>query len=620
MRVGLKFTLAAGTILMGAAITQAQAETNSFGNAYFFGDSLTDCCGAGRSTTNNAPNWADQLPPAIGATYTATFDNNLAVGGAQTGFTAVSPINEAAVGGVPSGFLSQVARFAARGGAISSRDIAGIWIGTNDIWPSAQAVASEGIRQQVGPRPAVSVFTDYLAGNVRTGIDTLVDQGIRNIVLASPYDLGVSEIFSAGGSNDATTRALATQYSEAFRDRLATLYTPGVNTYFLDSLTLLRRVQEYPDIYGFESVTSGNSCADNPDCLAAQASVQSRYVFSDMIHLSSGFDQLMADYIANIINARTSLPAQSDLGQAVGQTFSNTLLDRLDAHRRLGTAATTAITDDGTLSVFVEGTSASFDRDARSTSLGPDTPRLRADLDGVTVGVEYRITPNLLVGGAFNYLNTSVDRTDLDSYQGSIFTSYNTANFFVDGAVTYGVNKYDISRPGVIDTLKASPDGNTLTAAGKIGYLFDLGTFQVGPIADLTYANVDVDSYRERGDSLLTMGVRSQSFEALTGGAGLQFRTTLPVLGLALNPFLNIMAQHDFLDGERSITSFGTSAPALLIDTDAGRQGDSLYGKVAGGFTIELGKGFSGGVSGSTTFGRTYGNDYAIRGGVEYRF
>jgi hypothetical protein len=45
-----------------------------------------------------------------------------------------------------------------------------------------------------------------------------------------------------------------------------------------------------------------------------------------------------------------------------------------------------------------------------------------------------------------------------------------------------------------------------------------------------------------------------------------------------------------------------------------------FYGKVAGGFNVDLGKGFSGLLTASSTFGRSCADDYTINGGLKYQF
>ncbi len=481
---------------------------------------------------------------------------------------------------------------------------------------------------------------------MRAGINSLASDGFRNIILVSPYDLSKSSAFELFGSGDATTLSLASQYSVAIRNQLATLSTPGVNIYYMDALTLLNRIQATPALYGFDHVTSADSCSASAACLAAPVAVQNRYVFNDFIHTTSGFDGLMSNYIGNIINARDGLGAQGDLAESSGRTFSATLLDRLDATRRMNASfasyamnaraqaypakaapKTAQIQTDSPLSVFVQGGAASVDRSNIVTSTGNIDAGINTNFAAVTAGIEYRVNPNLLAGGAFNYTNAEttlpgLSRTHVafDSFQGAVYASLSHTNFFVDGVLTYGSNNYDLRRPGVIDFLTATPSGNTFTATGKAGYLFDVATIKAGPIAQLTYVNVRVGGYQENGDDLLTLGVRNQSFDGLTGSAGIQIRTTMATFGGMLSPYVNLTAEHDFLDGVRTITSFSTIAPALLINTSAGRPNDDTYGKIAGGFNLDFSRGVSAQFNASTTFGRSYGDSYAVNGGLKYQF
>lgn len=621
MGTKLRISLLAATLLSIGTPSQAQ----NFGNAYFFGDSLTDCCFDGRFTNGDQPNWADQLPPQIGASFIPSTTTNLAIGGAQSGDHNAIAATDAAYG-IDTGFLGQVGRFAVQGQTITSRDIAGIWIGTNDIWPSAMPAGAPA-NQPIGARPGVATFADYVTGNVRSGIDTLTSLGVRNVVLVSPYDLSKSTVFGVFGGADATTLDLAHQYSVAVRDGLARLYTPGVNTYFLDTLTLLDRVQANPALYGFDHVTAADSCSA-AGCTALPLEQQNRYVFNDVIHTTSGFDQLMVDYIANMINAREALPALGDLGEGSARVFSNSLFARLDAYRQSGAEdAPGSVAIGNGASLFAELTYGGFDVDSSSSPTGPGGAGFDADLTGVTAGLQYRALPNLLVGWAFNYQSSDADvgqfsrtEVELDTVQGAMFASYSSPNLFADGILAYASHSFDTDRPGVVDRLNASTDGRTFTAAGKVGYLFHFSGWQAGPIAQLSYANMHIDGYQESGDSLLTLGVRDQDYDSLTGSAGVQLRTTIAMPGAVVSPFLNLTAEHDFLDGVRTITSFGTISPALLINTSGGHEGDDLYGKVAGGFRIDLGGGLEGIVAGSSTFGRSYGDDFSINAGLGYRF
>lgn len=210
--------------------------------------------------------------------------------------------------GAQTGFLAQVGRFGAEGVAVRPNDIAGIWIGTNDIWPSSYAatdplIGDLAINRPLGVQPSVGALTNYVIGNIQNGINQLAADGFRNVVLLSPYDMGQSAI-----EPNAAAAALATRYSDALIPALSQLYTPSVNTYFVDVEDLLRQVQANPGVYGFLHTTAADSCAAN-DCASQPISVQNTYIFNDIIHTTSAFDQLIANDATTRVNAGQTIPA-----------------------------------------------------------------------------------------------------------------------------------------------------------------------------------------------------------------------------------------------------------------------------------------------------------------------
>lgn len=299
---GLMKLYLAGVLVIGAPAASADQD---FGKFYAFGDSLTDCCVFGRYTQDNTPNWADLLPPKIGASYSATPQTNLAIGGAQSGLRNAVPALETAFG-ANTGLQAQLTRFEAQGANIRPDDIAGVWIGTNDIWPSAQTTGTLGngaaINQPLGVRPSIPVLTNYVIDNIRNGIDRLKNAGFQNVVLLSPYDMSQSAI-----TPDAASAELAGQYSASVRDAMSKLYTPGVDTYFFDTFALLAEVQSDPGKFGFLHTTGADNC-QAADCSSLSLQQQNTYVFADVIHLTNGFNELMAERIAEVVNSGQVIP------------------------------------------------------------------------------------------------------------------------------------------------------------------------------------------------------------------------------------------------------------------------------------------------------------------------
>ncbi|TGD95363.1 autotransporter domain-containing protein [Methylobacterium nonmethylotrophicum] len=645
MRRSIK-TLLLSASLIALGTGSGWAQSGYYTGLYGFGDSLTDNgriprevngfsptgnIDAARGTRlyeggrwSNAPGYFEQLPARIGVPYEPSTD--YAVGGARSVRQDPNPqFSPAFAWGVPD----QIDQFTGRTGRFGPRDIALLWIGYNDLTSIPVA----------GTPDARAAGVSAILANNGTALNRLVGLGAREILVFNQQTFR--------GNN----RDLAASFNAQFPALLQPFSDTGVNVHYFDVDGLLTRLRANPTAFGYSPQAATGNCSADPACAPIGylngGAAENQYISVDGVHLTAKTNGYIAAFVANQLNAPLTIGPQADLGQSAGLAFSSTLIDFLSAERRRNMALSvpSAFTADlpgrapppvtipvqpgSPLSVFALGTYLKVDRTAQNRAGGGSLGNTYgADFGGVTAGVLYQATPNLVLGAAFNYLGTSVDlrgrsngRIDMDSFQGAGFASLSFPNFFADAAVTYGRNTFTLARPGVLgDQLTASPSGDTVTVAARTGYLFDFGTFKAGPVAEVAYANVSVDAYRERGDGLLTIGTRRQDLEGLTAGGGVQIRTVAPIFGGLASPFLNVTAQHDFLDGVRTVTSFQTYAPTLLIRTQTGRRGDDVYGRVAGGLDLDFGNGLSGVLTGSTSFARTGGDDRTVSAGLRYRF
>ncbi len=251
------------------------------------------------------------------------------------------------------------------------------------------------------------------------------------------------------------------------------------------------------------------------------------------------------------------------------------------------------------------------------------------NLDGVggTIGTEYRINSNAFVGAAFDYSNpkarlfNSAGTTDVNSYQFGVYGAWADAHFFAQGLATFGWQNYRNTRPGVVDTITSNPDGTSFVAGGKIGYLFDAGKSQVGPIGGLTYARARVNGYTESGDPVLTLTVGPQTAEALVASAGVQFRAPFIVNDRVISPYLNLTAEDDLIGNGRIIQFGATSAP-LIINNWSIPNGTSqhVYGRVAGGVVAPVTNNVALTMNLSRTLARQGGDDFYGTGGLKISF
>lgn len=230
-------------------------------------------------------------------------------------------------------------------------------------------------------------------------------------------------------------------------------------------------------------------------------------------------------------------------------------------------------------------------RSSQATATG-----YRWDNVGGTVGFEYRLAPNAMLGAAFNYSNPTqklargLGSAEADNYQFGLYGGWNGRNAFLQGVATLALAEFDLTRTGVLKPLVASPSGTTAAAALKAGYLFDFGAARLGPIAGLTYARARLGGYTETGDPALALKVGAQApQEASIGHVGAQLRYPLMLGATALNTYLNLTLESDLKGNGRIGELCRRLGPSDRQRLNNPGQGSRLYGRVAAGASANLG-------------------------------
>jgi uncharacterized protein with beta-barrel porin domain len=194
----------------------------------------------------------------------------------------------------------------------------------------------------------------------------------------------------------------------------------------------------------------------------------------------------------------------------------------------------------GKLGGFLNGSYGTGDRDETQW-----TNEFDFDSYGITGGVDYRFTPNLVLGVAASYYNVEADfanqatvsggNVDVDSWGGFLYGTYYVDRFYVDALAGYATSGYDTKRRIVIPnnvnpaqpidvTAKGSPDSDDVTASLGAGYTLSAGSMNYGPYGRVTYYNVDIEKYRESGaeSAGLNLAVDGQDWTSLTSVLGME--------------------------------------------------------------------------------------------------
>jgi uncharacterized protein with beta-barrel porin domain len=280
----------------------------------------------------------------------------------------------------------------------------------------------------------------------------------------------------------------------------------------------------------------------------------------------------------------------------------------------------------GGLGIFLNGQGSFGDQDPSSRE-----PGFKFHTEGLTLGSDYRVSDNLVVGAAAGYLHTastldaSGGRVTLNGYSVSGFGSYYQADrFYVDAIGTYGWNDYGVSRSvALVDTsttAKSDPDGHQSAISVSGGYNFIAGPLTIGPTAKVNYINVKINGFQERGADLFDLRVRGQRVESLTTDLGAQLSYAISMPWGVLSPLAHAEWEHEFKGGNRLIAGSLVADPLGTVFGAPTNTPDRDYVNLAVGLTATLPRGVSGFLHYETVLGRDRVATHSFTAGLRFQF
>ena len=547
---------------------------------------------------------------------------NYATGGAMSGGTNVGNLF-GSTGPVLPGTGTEIGVFLAAGGRFGPRDLVDITTaGGNDSVP---ILFNPTITQD-----QMNTAARQTTANILSDVQQVVQAGARNIAILSVGDLSYLPA-GAGNANVHYFQSTLTQMEQA---SLAPLARSGVRIFFFDLATLTQRVVANPSFYGFTNVTT--ACTDVPSCVGGSVAAQNQFLSYDGLHFTTAGFALIGRYQTNKIDAPLTVAPQGDVATSIASGFAGSIFGHLDAYRNVRGAADAmnAMAADMPTKAALAAPAAvqspwSVYGDVAYSGGSRDSQQFLSSYNynsvGGWIGLDYRLSPDLMVGGLFSYAQPNVNlalqnaHEKIDAYQIGGYAAYNRANWFADALLAYGRHAISTDRQGVIDVIRGSTHADTFTVAARGGYLWDLGAVRMGPIGGLSYSNVQIAGYTETGDMLLTNMVNRQRLESLTGSAGVQLRAPFAAAGAFYNPYLNLTVEHEFISSARSLITTQVTTPLLPVLTPIDGRA-ATYGKVAAGLAAAITDKVSVNLGVVSTFARSDRNDYGVNGGLKVAF
>ena len=303
------------------------------------------------------------------------------------------------------------------------------------------AIDLRGLSTDAQRTALVELSANNSAKNAVAGVEQLAGVGARNIAWLST---GSSKWFPEPPNFVPTSGPAAVKFTKDERDAWANTYfqdtellllplaKAGVRIFLFNFGILQERVAADPGLYGF---TSATNCEAGPGTAATPKSVQTNFAgcfYDNSVHPTGPAMALIATYMANQIDAPTTVVPQGSIATSLATGFATSVLGRLDAER--GFAASNEGFKGGGLespwSVYGNVNYGGGNLERQFLASGYDY-----DAIGGMVGAEYRVNPRWLLGGAFGYSTSSVNlgvqnaHDTIDSYQLAGYSSYHGRQF-----------------------------------------------------------------------------------------------------------------------------------------------------------------------------------------------
>lgn len=580
-------TLTAGTLAIGAGDSFTQS-----GSGVINATNTTIDTGGTLTLINQGSGAIDGASAGTGAlVFGGNYDTDSALGGAN----ALSSIT---VNNGTTLTLDQAA-------AATSFVFAGV---VNKS--GAASITGDTTVQDTGTLSVAADFTN--TGNLAVGSGTggTLSIGTSTLTVGGTFDLGTGATFNStisSATTDDAGRVVATGIAtvDAGSTINLTVTTSAIgSTYKIidgglgGSVAIPTTIVDNSALLDFIASTDGDDLTVTAVTSAAAAGLSSNAkavntALSALTAADSALDTAFAGISTTAeLNAALESLAPNMSGAAFSAshaamdaalfTVDNRLADlRTGSGRFTGLASGDGYRD---VSFWVQGFGKLMDQDDRDNVSGYE-----ADTAGAAFGADTQVKDGLRMGAAVSYAKTNADTNnassslDIDSYQLSVYGSYERDDVFLDTTAAYARNQYDSTRHvtvGAVNrTARGDFDGNQFSVKAKLGRNYVMqNTMTVRPYLGLTYSHLELDGYTETGAGTANLTVRAEDYDTVSAQLGASVSWTRESKGVRYVPELHAAVTHELGDVRQVNTaSFAAGGAAFTTEgADPARTGLNL--------------------------------------------
>ena len=524
-----------------------------------------------------------------GSNFATSGAKNVTVNDAQTGdFRAAIPTTV------------QISNYlASNGGRANPNGLYLISSGGNDV---AFALGNTG----AGPYPAdPQGYIVTAANSLASSVATLQTAGARYIVVPDlPYSF-------PGGAGNATTRADRLLYSQTL---WTSLHADGVNFIPADYNAMRLAIASNPALFGFQFIGNGAAqtactqpagittawallCSSNPAAPShfVSPNADQTHLFADDEHLTTAGQKILADYEYSLLVAPMEISFLAETAVKTRAAIVDSIFNQIAISQRQRKV--------GSFNVWVTGEAASLAINSGSPGF-PGDPGVPA---GVTAGMDYAISSNMIVGAAFSWGQTT-QSFDLGGnfrqteVAGSLYGAWTAGPWWGRAIGTYGGLNYNVNRIVPIGITQQSNTGSTrghnTSFAAEFGYDFTIALGAApaglpvkapaaparwpqithGPLVGVVLQHIRVDGYTETDQFAAIGGFTALSFADQTRNSAVTELGYQASIDLGRwRPFAKLVWDHELAPLDRTVTASLTSVvapsyfmPAVVLGRDWG--------------------------------------------------
>ncbi len=252
----------------------------------------------------------------------------------------------------------------------------------------------------------------------------------------------------------------------------------------------------------------------------------------------------------------------------------------------------------------------------------------RATTGDITGGIDYALTPAVVIGAAISVSDTSArldggSRLDADARSGMLFAGWNSGSVHLDGFASYSDFDFRSSRALLIGTNQlratARPDGSAFSIGAAAGYTIRAEGLSFGPVLDVVLTRAKVRGYSEAGASEFGSELDRRRRDSARIGLGAELAHTSARSWGSLAAHGRARIVQEVGDRRDVFTARFSAQPETSFVLESPRL-TSTYGLVDLGADALVGQRTAVGVSYSPRFDKDGFVDHAARASVHVTF